>query len=316
MITIERKKELKEMVEEQAFRGEVYKTLTMEEGYYMHEQAKKMSSQFAADDKEGAKFKLKADFFYSLIIEKIKGLDAFYVLYFAPTNMPFACCHPETLDDMAQLYTTEDKITAAVKKLQEEKIPVRAVKVENKQYLSFFSTMFYIGINALLINPDEESILMQIDKICNRPDWEHMENKAAAVANPGFQLTSMYFMQELRKPGDLKDKKEIPPLENELMAHLVRGTYLVPIAETPSKDAPLQIPFLQNKDKEVFLPAFTDLNEFRKYNPKMKYNAAIFPFGKLSGFVTENIKGLVVNPMSNNIILPKEQLQRIIRQYQ
>ena len=86
----------------------------------------------------------KATFFYSLSIERMKKLEAFYVAYSKYTNSPFAFCDPNTFDDMTWIFTSEEKLRQVMEKQRENNIELRGVKVENEKFLQFFTMCFLI----------------------------------------------------------------------------------------------------------------------------------------------------------------------------
>ena len=261
----------------------------------------------------------KANFFYTLSIERMKKLEAFYVAYSKYTNSPFAFCDPNTFDDMTWIFTSEEKLRQVMEKQKENNIELRGVKVENEKFLQFFTSLFYMGIDNVLFDYGTEGMMFKLTRICKKPNFAEMENKAAAVENSALQLTSMYFLQEARKAEDKRQKESLPQLEEEMSKNLVAGRFLVPFIkvdpEAGNDQKNIQIPYLKGRDDSMILPVFTDLMEFAKYNREKKFSAVILTFDKLSGFIGNGV-GIVLNPLGCNLFLKKEQLPLLAKRFE
>ncbi|MDD3218317.1 MAG: SseB family protein [Lachnospiraceae bacterium] len=319
-MTKEREKQLNQLIRDNKFQLKVYQELPLEETYYLYQQALKLQED-ETDEQEKKKSETKAELFYSLTIEKVKGLESFFILFFAPTNMPYVVCDEETFDDEVLLYTTEEKMKKASAKYQEAGVKLRAMQVKKEQYLGFFSNMFAFGANALLVNSDDEHIILMIDKICRKPDPSEIKNRAALVSNPELQLTTMYFMQEMHKPADSRDQEKCKELQEELLVDLLKGTLLMPVFKLDEEQLKLsreeqdklrRIPFLKNKEGDTYLPVFTDIHEFVKYNRENKYDALILEFGGVMKQLHESLKGIAVNPFGNNLMILGDNLRKIM----
>lgn len=351
----ERLKELNALVLSNKFDQEVYKQLSMEEAYAMFrlaamhhkkvaenleklkkeqpeeeksEQEKTEENSNVTDFSAGkiktqenvAKVLLsKATFFYTLSIEQMKKLDAFYVAYSKCTNSPFVFCDPNTFDDMAWIFTSEEKLRQVMEKQKEKSVELRGVKVANAQFLQFFTSLFYMGIDNVLFDYGTEGMMFNLSRICKKPNFAEMKNKAAAVSNTALQLSSMYFLQEARKNVDKSQKQNLPQLEEEMSKNLVHGKYLVPFIkvdpEAGNDQKNIQIPYLKGQDGNMILPVFTDLMEFAKYNREKKFSAVILNFEKLPGFVGNSV-GIVLNPLGCNLFLKKEQLPLLVKRFE
>ncbi len=261
----------------------------------------------------------KATYFYSLAIERLKKLDAFYVAYAQTTNSPFVFCDPNTFEDMTWIFTSEEKLKEVAEKQKENHIALRGVKVENEKFLQFFTSLFYMGVDNVLFDYGTEGMMFNLTRICKKPNFAEMKNKAAAVANPSLELTMLYFLQEARKDVDRSQKQNLPQLEEEMSKNLVGGRYLVPFIrvdpEAGNEQKNIQIPYLKGQDGNMILPVFTDLMEFSKYNRESKFSAIILTFDKLIGFIGKGV-GIILNPLGSNLFLKKEQLPLLVKRFE
>ena len=70
---------------------------------------------------------------------------------------------------------------------------------------------------------------------------------------------------------------------------------------------------IQDKEKNVYLPAFTDWNEINKWNNEENLKTIIFTFQDYAKVFLNNkeMAGLVINPYGENLVLNKQQIQSI-----
>lgn len=233
--------------------------------------------------------------------EKLRKAKEIHVLMSDCTKMPFVLCDSETYDDEVLLFYTEEDAKNEGKKLVNENHPVRILKIVNQYFLSFFSSLFPMGVNCLVIGKgtkDEQRI--QLDELVRRPKSSGKAPNETTIENPEFLLTATYLMQNLR--GKKKDipVEELKELEEEMMAHYGKGRYLVAI--NPDQ----QLPVLKKKDGQVLQPLFTDIQEFLKFqnvNKEIKYKLGTVEAKKVPDMLSKETTGIVMNPMGINLQL-------------
>ena len=71
-------------------------------------------------------------------LNKLRTVEAIYVLMSSCTRMPYVVCDPETFDDEILLYYTEAEAKEEAMKLQKEGNPMQLVKVDENSRLSFY----------------------------------------------------------------------------------------------------------------------------------------------------------------------------------
>lgn len=64
------------------------------------------------------------------------------------TKMPFVMCDPETFDDEVFLYEKEEDIKREGQRFLDQKIPLQIAKIDNKQFLHFYSNLFTMASTA------------------------------------------------------------------------------------------------------------------------------------------------------------------------
>lgn len=269
-----------------------------------------------AQDKALKMFIEKSNYFYALSIERMKALDAFYVAYDASTNMPFAFCEPNTYNDLVWVFTSEEKINQVIEQQKSQHLILKGEKIENSGFLRFFTSLFYIGIDHLLFDYGTDGMMFSLEHICKKPDFDKIENKAAALNNPSLVLSALYFLQEARKQIDNSEKKNLPQLEEEMSSNLIKSSYLIPFVKSGSDEpGKFQVPYFKDKAGNLSLPIFTDLSEFAKYNQESKFQAVIMDFKQLANLAGEH-KGIIINPSGFNMYIERSLLGQFIKRFE
>ena len=193
-------------------------------------------------------------------LNKLRTTEAIYVLMSSCTRMPYVVCDPETFDDEILLYYTEAEAKEEAMKLQKEGNPMQLVKVDENSRLSFFTGLFPMGVNCILVDKGlDGQITVQLDELITRPKDEELPEGKIRVENPELVLTAAYFMQQMRKPDKPEMTDELKELNEEMLAHYQEGRYIVTVQEDKG------IPILKQKDGKVYQPIFTDVQEVKKF---------------------------------------------------
>ena len=104
-----------------------------------------------------------------------------------------------------------------------------------------------------------------------------------------------------------------------MAANIVRSRFLMP--HEIEGDAPLpdgsniRIPCVKDKKDQMFQPLFTDFQEMAKFDTERKFRVATIEFDKIQKVLGKEVKGIVINPMSLNIILMAEKVPALIERF-
>ena len=221
----------------------------------------------------------------SFTMKKFQSMEIIYVTFSQITKLPYVECDPETFDDQVYMFTEEEAAKEFAKSYVEKNTPLLTVKV-----------------------------------------MEKMNKQHLPVLNPGVQLTVVYFLQELRKPNQRRDDAErmqhLRELEEEMLVNLMRSKFILAIDISqvqgefdPANPGPdVRIPYIKNQNEDIFQPLFSDIGEFQKFrpDPQAKLRLAAIPFQHLLPYLMKQAKGFVINPSGFNLLLTREQLQRIM----
>ncbi len=236
-----------------------------------------------------------------------------FVAYCAYTNLPYVTCDEESFNDQVWFFYREQEIQEFGKKKAADKILLRAVKYEQKNYLQLYGLLYSIGVNSIVWNKSGETIEIEIGELAKQADLSKLEESKRPLLNPTLQLSGIYFMQELRRPVAQNEHGDVRSLEEEVLANLVKSEYLVPFL--PDKEDPkkMMIPFVKTKDGKNFRPICSDVLEMQKFAGKNKMALAKIPFTGLKQSLPPQADGIVINPAGFNMALPKEQLDRLLQ---
>lgn len=250
------------------------------------------------------------------VIQKLQTSEAVFTVLSRATRQPFVICDPESFNDQVWIFERKEDLEEAVKPLIEKKNPVAAIHVENKSFLSFYTVLYSLGVNSVVFYEKDRKTELELYEIVKRPDFSSLPEKQRPLFNEQLQLSGIYFMQELRRGGELKEKENIKALEEELAANLVRSRYLLAVQKQEDKEAPnVQVPYIKNENGDVFQPIFTDVEEFRKFNREKKLQAMMVEFKNLEKALIPAAKGAVVNPNGFNLIIPKEKIESMKQRF-
>lgn len=226
------------------------------------------------------------------------GDSEFYVMMSACTKSPYVVCDPETFDDEVLLLFTEEEARKEHGRLMEAKVPVTLSKLNTKQMLLFFTSLYTMGVNALLIIWNGESVIVQIDEIVKRKSQDQMPEGAVWVENPGLHLTALYFGQALRSPSKEDVNSRLAELQEELTAHFKRGRFIFALGREEQGT-----PLVKLKDGNVYQPVFTDVLEFQRFNRENKFKPVVVEGKDLPKVLAKEARGVLLNMMSVNLPL-------------
>ena len=258
------------------------------------------------------------------VLKKLQMMEVMYVPYARATNMPFIVCDEETYNDQIFIFREEKDVQVFAKEYTAKSIPLMGVKFKNDQFLNFYTSLFTMGVNAIVYTEGEETVELELLELVQPPDYSQLPEEKRPLSNPQLQLTGLYFMQELRRKVDNEEKKNLPELEEEMAANLVKARYIVSMRVNEKDDeevkkrkkSEVQVPFVKNNNGEIFQPVFTDVGEFNKFNREKNLKGVVMNFDKLQSILMEQSKGIVVNPLGFNLIILKEQIPAFVKRFE
>ena len=221
-----------------------------------------------------------------------------YVIMSAATKLPFVKCDEETYDDEIFLYYRAEDAKEKTQELAKERYLTAVAKLEEKQLLAFYTSLYTIGVNCLAVNHGTDTqISVQLSDLVIRKNPDQLPEGKKLVENPALHLTAIYFMQEMRRQEKPQPTEELKELQEELLAHYSKGTFIIVIQEDK------QIPVLKQKNGDIYQPIFTDMLEVQKFAKGQKMRTAVIPAAKIPDILVGQAKGVVINPLGVNVQL-------------
>lgn len=232
------------------------------------------------------------------ILRALQNAPEIYTIASMCTKMVYVQCDAETFDDEVFVFLKLEDAQKAAQILAAKKEPVSLVKVDNKQLLRFFSNLYSIGVNCVVVDKDtDHRQSFQLREIVHRAEEKELPDGKIRVENPELVLTAVYLMQKTLRLRQNMGEQEIKDLQDEIMAHFFKGRYIVAF------EADKGIPLLKDKNGDAYQPVFTDIMEFQKFNRENRFRTAVIPAEKLPELLAPETKGVTINPMTVNLQL-------------
>lgn len=262
----------------------------------------------------------------NFFVKKMQKLNMLYVLFSNATKNPYIECDPETYDDQVFAFASEAKAKEVMHKYNDEKkIVLGVAKIPNDHILKFIGSLFAFGVNALMFT-DDMQIRIQLDQLLKKPDIEKLKADKIPRMNPDIQLTAGYFLQEIRRKDverTQEEKVRVHQMEEEMAVNLFRMRFIIGIDLSENggkldKEHPnFKLPFVKLQNGDTYVPCFSDLSEFQKFQAKnkaLKLSLIAVPYDSLLQF-TKQSKGIVLNPAGFNLILSTPLLGKLKENY-
>ncbi len=253
------------------------------------------------------------------VVKRLQNLEEMYAVYSAVTRMPFATCDEETFNDQVWVFSDQEGVKEFSKEYTEKKILLMGVKVKKEEAPLFYMNLFAMGINEVVFQDGEARHQIPLEKIVQMPDYSKLPEKQRPLLNPQLQLSAIYFLQALRKPGVTPDREALRDLEEEMSVNLVKSRFLLPVEveEKENGQGNIRMIYVQNKEGDRFQPIFSDTNEMMKHyrNKQSKHRLLHVPFDQLPKYMIKDIKGYVLNPEGINLILSQKQIGQLLTFY-
>lgn len=232
------------------------------------------------------------------VLRSIQKAEEIYTIASLCTKMIYVECDQDTFDDEVFVFLNLEDAQNGAKALAEKKEPVSLVKVANSQLLPFFSNLYTVGVNCVVVDrgTDREQ-RFQLGEIVHRPDEKDIPDGKIRVENPELVLTAAYLMQKTQRLRQGEGEQEVKDLQEEVMAHFFKGKYIVAF------EADKGIPLLKDKKGDSYQPVFTDIMEFQKFNRENKFRTAVIPAEKIPDLLSPETKGVTINPITINLQL-------------
>jgi len=234
-------------------------------------------------------------------VQRLIKQEKVFFIFCGYTRMPFVECDEETKDDEISLFDKEDDAKTYSDQLNEEGNMTMPGNVPNKSFLSFFAGLIPMGVNCVRYQEENGEVYqIQVNEIVHRSADDKDAKDEERVENPALHLTTLYLRQAMGRSQGEEPTQEILDLDEEVLAHFNKSTFLMPLQED------YQMPLLKQKSGKIFQPLFTDASEYKKFDREGKYKPYRVEAKNLQKVLTKEADGLVINPMGVNLFLNVE----------
>ena len=238
---------------------------------------------------------------YGQILNAIRTFDKLWV----PISQHTKSCFVEIRDNMptAYIFTRREYCEELRENLSNAMLLVRTVENPEKFRLQMFSDFLRSGIQKVVIDNGhvyQEILISDMVKESDIPEGRGRK----PVRNPEIVLCANLFVQEMSR------RNAAPVLRENLIKAVSKGEFLVPANkdvkydETGKIENGSQIAFqmIRNPQGQNFIPVYTDMLEFKKFDMEGNFAGIIVPFAGIKPLL-EKAEGIVINPQSVNIPL-------------
>ena len=311
-MTDEKQQELKNLLVSTDFKVENYDKLSMQELIVLKNSAATTRAKNLQVEKTALFFGKREEFFQFAILRRLQKMETMYVIFARVTNLPYVYCDPDTCNDQVWLFSDETLAKVAAGAEQKNHRQLGIIKLENKQFLSFYMNLYSMGVNELLIDRGANTIALPLEKLVKKPDYSQMPVEKQPIMNPELLLTAIYFAQDRALPEESRDMQHLHELEEEMLVNLDRGRLLMPVQvpegseQVQTKD--LKMPIVKLENGDAYQPICTDAAELQKFNRGKTFRAIPINAEKLKSYLNKDTKGVILNPASVRLIIPREKL--------
>ncbi len=262
----------------------------------------------------------------NFFLKKLQKSKELFILFSISTRNPFLVCDKESFDDKILAFKDGESAKQAADTYRNDGYSISVIKIPSQRINKFLMSLYFLGVNSFVFN-DEDELSIPLEQLVKKPDIEKLMNDKIPRINPKLQITALYFLQEARRKNEktADEKKKLKSMEEELAVNLFESRFIIAFDITGTdnqitsadKIQKHKLVTLKTKDNEIFLPCFSDFNEFSKFsiaNKKGKFNLISLPFDKLCG-VFHDAKGIVINPTGFNLMLKKDAIERLRTMY-
>ena len=266
----------------------------------------------------------------SFMMKKLENHEFLFALFSPATHSPFVVCDEETMDDQIYVFTSEEMAKNEAERLRLRQQVVQPAKLPGKAAKAFFTSLYLLGITAVILQDEGAPVRVALEQLANRPDVETMKAAKVPGANPELQLTGMYFIQELSRRIERgpEEKKLLRDLEEEMAHNLLSSRILTAFDVSavkgkwnpadPKQRGQVRIPLIRLKNGKSYQPVYTDVSEFQKFNQRnknAKLQILVVPYDRLEGLLVKDADGFVFNPGGFNLVLNRDQLVQMAKRY-
>ena len=253
------------------------------------------------------------------LVQEFVSQKTLYIVKSNMTRLTYIYCNPDTMDDEAGLFYTEEDARSEVAALILKGEPVEVATVEQKGYLEFFAELSTMGVNSVKMVREQKETHVSLDAFVRQQDMSKIPENKRPPENKALYLTLLYYLQEARKDEEKRDMAKLTELNEELMAGVARGRFLLPMQPGKMVGGKLesQVQLLKLSNGAMVFPIFTDTVAAGKFTGPTK--TPLFPVtvsNLLQNIAKMNVKGALLNPGGLGFYMPVELMKQAVSMFE
>lgn len=255
------------------------------------------------------------------VMKCFHNLPQIHVLFSAATHMPFVTCDEETYNDQIWVFPNSDTLKKYALKYTELKMPVGDMIIKKEFFGDFFMDLHSIGVNEIIFCENGQEHKLMFSEFVKIPDFSKLPKNQQPLMNPELQLSTLYFFQEIKRPGVEPAKEKLEPLAEEMYANLAKARFLLPVVPQKNEEGKeaFLFPYLTDKNEKKFQPVFSDHPQYKKHLQKNKMETPprllLVGIEELKKYLLPHVDGYMLNPDGNCHVLTGQLLDMIIKQF-
>ncbi len=254
-------------------------------------------------------------------VQRLQKSNVIYVPFCQGTKLPFVTCDDDTFNDQIWVFVNEEAGKVFLQaRMQQNQDVLALMRLENKGLLSFYASLYFLGVNEIVLVEEGRTTKIPLDQVVRLPDYdEDTPETKRPLMNPQMQLTGIYFMQEIHRKKPNNEKPQLRDLEEEMAANLVQTRFMMALQlRDPEKGlvaSNMNIPCMKTQNNKTYQPLFTDSREFHQFNKNKKFQPFLVDFVHIENVLSKESDGIVVNPFSTNMVILREKIPVILERF-
>ena len=249
------------------------------------------------------------EFISSLLYKKISDADEIYMTIDETTKQPFFN------SGLVDIYSVKSYAEDAVDFYGKQFRKLQVVTANQKTMsVKPFVWLTLLGMKQITVDNGQHHVTLDVERFLTDEDKKStlIENSPAhpPFYNPEFRNAMNTALSELRWPVNYPQRKENCEAKDTKMWEEFNKSHLLLTIKQNNDDADnkgqVAIPHINNGNNEEFIALFTDLDEMQKLYKLDDWG--IMVVGPAQALELDDNVGIVINPMSENLVIPKEKL--------
>ncbi len=249
------------------------------------------------------------EFISGLLYKKISDAEEIYMTIDETTKQPFFN------SGLVDIYSVKSYAEDAVDFYGKQFRKLQVVTANQKTMsVKPFVWLTLLGMKQITVDNGQHHVTLDVERFLTDEDKKStlIENTPAhpPFYNPEFRNAMNTALSELRWPVNYPQRKENCEAKDTKMWEEFNKSHLLLTIKQNNDDADnkgqVAIPHINNGNTEEFIALFTDLDEMQKLYKLDDWG--IMVVGPAQALELDDNVGIVINPMSENLVIPKEKL--------